>query len=712
MRRVFLRMLALATVLVLGIIAIAQAQRGTQAESQQPPAAGPSLQAATGEEASAVPRRLAAGPEPNPLRGAGQAEEAPGAPRRLAAKADENPLRVDRGPAPGDVVAAAAASPEEPKAAPNPIRPPLTPMAQKAAPPAKERESLDPFARPAGPPAARPGFAGTGADNDAGPPRGTAIASDAPAALPPRRGPFEPSKQTSEPRPLANPPASGRAAALPRSDRMEEFRPGAAGPAAGDAHRAEPARGGEGTGKPGSRHLEGPQAPQLLLQKTAPAEVQVGKPATFQIKLRNTGLVAAHNVEIRDEIPKGTRLVGTNPRSSRGVRGELVWSLGTVEPGKEVSVEVQLMPTDEGEIGSVATVSFNADATARTVATRPQLAIKASAPPKVLIGEELTLSITVSNPGTGIAQKVVLEEQVPPGLRHPGGSELVYQIGDLKPNESRQVELKLAAAQAGRIVNVLAVRGDANLRAEDRTEIDVLAPRLDLSMDGPKRRYLEREATYVVSVSNPGTAPARQVELVAQLPPGLKFVNANNAGQYEEATRTVHWLLEELPSKETGSVELTAVPVEIGEQTLRVRGSAERGLSVEKEHPIVIDGIAALLFEVVDTHDPIEVGGETTYDIRVLNQGSKGAGNVRVTVLVPAELKPVAAEGPEVRYSIEPGRVVFEPLRTLAPKANTTYRVRVQGLKPGDQRIRVQLLTDEIREPITKEESTRVYSDE
>jgi len=54
---------------------------------------------------------------------------------------------------------------------------------------------------------------------------------------------------------------------------------------------------------------------------------------------------------------------------------------------------------------------------------------------------------------------------------------------------------------------------------------------------------------------------------------------------------------------------------------------------------------------------------------------------------------------------------VFESLPRLAAKADTTYRVRVQGLKPGDQRVRVQLLTDEIRVPITKEESTRVYSD-
>ena len=33
------------------------------------------------------------------------------------------------------------------------------------------------------------------------------------------------------------------------------------------------------------------------------------------------------------------------------------------------------------------------------------------------------------------------------------------------------------------------------------------------------------------------------------------------------------------------------------------------------------------------------------------------------------------------------------------------------GLRPGDHRIRVQLLSDEMDAPVTKEESTRVYSD-
>ena len=54
---------------------------------------------------------------------------------------------------------------------------------------------------------------------------------------------------------------------------------------------------------------------------------------------------------------------------------------------------------------------------------------------------------------------------------------------------------------------------------------------------------------------NAGTAPAVGVELVAQLPPGLKFVRANNSGYYEERTHRVLWNLEELPAAETGEVE-------------------------------------------------------------------------------------------------------------------------------------------------------------
>ena len=393
----------------------------------------------------------------------------------------------------------------------------------------------------------------------------------------------------------------------------------------------------------------------------------------------------------------------------------MVFELGVVEPDEEVSVEVVLMPVDEGEIGSVATVHFNAAASARTVCTRPQLALKTTIPRRALLGSDVTISITISNPGSGVATGVVLEEHIPAGLDHPAGSELEYEIGDLAPNESREVNLVMKAGRPGKTANLLIARADANLEVVDRKEIEVTAPQLTVAMEGPKRRYLEREAVYKLKVGNPGTAPARDVELLAQLPDGLKFVGANNHGSYDEKTRTVRWNLEELPvqipNSQPAFVQLTTLPVEPGQQIIRFSTSDESGLSAEMEHAVLVEGIAAINFEVVDVDDPVEVGGQTTYEIRVVNQGSKAATNVQVVTHLSPQLQFIAAEGP-VRHRVEPGRILFEPLPRLAPKADTTYRIRVQALQPGDVRLRVELTTDEIRTPVLKEESTRIYADE
>ncbi len=466
----------------------------------------------------------------------------------------------------------------------------------------------------------------------------------------------------------------------------------------------------EGTGRPGSQQLEGAQSPTLTIEKNAPAEIQVGKPAVFTVRVRNTGNVTAHGVEVHDEVPKGTQLVSTTPQARRDANG-LVFDLGTMKPGQESLVEIQLMPVSEGEIGSLATVHFKAEASVRTVATKPELAIEVTAPEKVMIGTEAVLHIKVSNPGTGAASGVVLVERVPQNFRHAAGEELEFEVGSLKPGESKELELGLTAAAAGPVTNVIVARGDSNLRVEAKAPLTVIAPALKVGMSGPKKRFLERNATYTITLSNPGTAAAHQVELVSALPKGLKFVSANNAGQYDAATHSVYWSLEELPPQETGSVTLVAQPLESGEHRIQVKGQARQGLADQYEETISVEGVAAIQFELVDVQDPVEVGGQTTYEIRVTNSGSKAATNLRLVALLPAELKAVSAEGP-APHVVDGQRILFEPLRSLAPKADTSYTIKVQAQQPGDLRLRVQVVADEIRTPITKEESTRVYADE
>jgi uncharacterized repeat protein (TIGR01451 family) len=448
----------------------------------------------------------------------------------------------------------------------------------------------------------------------------------------------------------------------------------------------------------------------VAIEKRAPAEVQVGKPAKFEIHVQNTGIVVANGVEVHDEVPQGAAFVSSTPAASPDAEGHLSWSLGTLRPGEQATIELQLAAQTEGEIGSVASVSLRAEASAHTLATKPQLAIELAAPKQAMIGSDVTLSVRVSNTGTGAATGVVLLEHVPDGMRHTAGPNLEYEVGTLKPGASRQIELAINAARAGHVVNPLKARGEGNLLAETRAEWDIVAPGLAVAMTGPTRRYLERQATYTVSVSNPGTAPAKDVELTTQLPRGMKFVRANNAGQYDPQTRTVTWSLEELPPSETGNVTLVAMPVEAGEQTVKISGKAQQGLADQRQQTIVVEGLAAVAFDVHGADEAIEVGGETTYQIHVVNQGSAAAANLRLTALFPPELKVINVDGPG-HPAMDEHRVELEPLAQLAPKAEATFRIRAQAVAAGDLRVKVQLQTDDMRQPVNKEESTRVYVD-
>ena len=201
---------------------------------------------------------------------------------------------------------------------------------------------------------------------------------------------------------------------------------------------------------------------------------------------------------------------------------------------------------------------------------------------------------------------------------------------------------------------------------------------MEVSLAGPKRRYLERNATHNISVANPGTASAKDIELVAVLPRELQFVSANNNGQFDPATHSVYWSLEELPAQETGTVTLTTLPLQPGDAKLVIKSRAQQNLADESEEVLSIEGLAALNFQLSDASDPIEVNGQNTYEVKVTNQGTKAASNVQLVALLPPEMKGVSAEGP-VRYRNEGQRITFEPLKQLARQG----RSNLQGDHPS-----------------------------
>ncbi len=469
--------------------------------------------------------------------------------------------------------------------------------------------------------------------------------------------------------------------------------------------------GAVGTGTPGSRELEGTQAPSLTIEKVVPTEVQVGKTAQFEIRVQNTGRSVARELQVVDQVPQGARLVNTEPRADLGERGELIWNLAALEPGATAVVRVELAPMVEGQIGSVARVRFSADASARTTVTKPQITVDVVGPEQVMIGDEAVLAITISNPGSGEANGVILEADIPANLKHPAGTELEFEVGSLRPNESRRLELAVTAVKQGTASATLIARAAGVPAAERSQPLEVVAPGLEVGVEGPKRRFLDRKSTHVLTVSNPGTAAATDVEVVAFLPRGMKFVEANNHGTYDSRQHAVYWSLAELPPQRSGDVQLVTMPVESGEQLLRVEGKATRGLADQHEETISVEGVAALSFQISDLADPLAVGGQASYEVRVVNTGSKSASNVQVVAMLAAEMAAIDAKGPTTSKLMD-GKIVFEPITRLAPKEEQVFQFRAEVTKAGDLRVRVQLTSDEIQQPITQEESTRVFADQ
>ncbi len=462
------------------------------------------------------------------------------------------------------------------------------------------------------------------------------------------------------------------------------------------------------TSRPGDATLFGPQKADVTITKEMPAEIQVGQTAVFKIIVKNNGKGYARDVTLRDTLPDGTRWVESIPSIEPAMNGELTWSSIDLAPGEEKVFEYHLIPETEGEIGSVATLFFATEASGKTVCTRPMIRLEVNAPEESLIGEKIKLDISISNPGTGTATNVTLLENVPDGLSHQSGRTLNNVIGDIEPGETKKISLTLTGEAAGVITNLMKVTADAGLSDEVATEIKINAPELALEINGAKNRYLERNATYQLKIWNPGTASAKGVKLVAQLPKNMEFVKTNNEGIYQESSHSVYWELVELPENiAPGEIELVLRPKYAGDDRLVFHGEGDHGLTASTEQEVSVTGMSSLTYRVTAQTDSVEAGQEAVYEILLSNRGTKETTNVNLQIQLPEGMDAVEADGP-TRYQLQAGGISFLPLSRIAPKEEVLYKLKTRCNTPGDQRIRVEVSSDDMV-PLAKEESVRVY---
>jgi hypothetical protein len=454
----------------------------------------------------------------------------------------------------------------------------------------------------------------------------------------------------------------------------------------------------------------GRQQSAVSIEWVGPTAIRIHQPMPCQILVRNTSSAPAQNVIVRHRLGQGITVKACEPQAVNE-NGELVWNLGTLAPEQARRIELTLVSQTRGATNCHATVTFSAVAGHQVQVREPKLAVKMRAPEKIVAGETVTLLFAVSNPGDGVAELIKLKVMLPEGLEHPRGKIVEFDVGSLAPKEIRTMQLASVAKGTGPQKCMIVATGDGNLTCNDTASIDVLMPKLDIAMAGPKMRYLYRHAIYTLKVTNPGSAPATSVEVQELIPAGFRLHQAQG-GQYQEAARLVSWNLGDLQPGQSKEIAVDLIPIEAGEHRLIAHAKTARGLKTETEVCTIVEGLPSLEMEVSHMDDPIEVGAETAFEIRVANKGTKTETNLEVVCTLPEQLEFLGAKcTTTLRYRQEGRELIFEKMPRLAPRAEEIFRVQVKGIAPGDIRFRTRIRADGLKDPVQREESMRIYSD-
>lgn len=580
-----------------------------------------------------------------------------------------------------------------PGPAPGPESPPAAPAADKSGGPVPPGGML-PMPTPA------PGAAA--------PEGGRGAAPAAPAApVAPAPGPASPSPAAPVAGLVAGPESAPTAPSSPAagSAATPAPLPGAAGgPAAFPPANERPGEVSATPDNPAAR-----QEPAVSMEWIGTPTAKVGQPADYTLVVRNACNIAVQQVVVRVRVPAGLNVSWTEPKAaSEG--GLLIWELGTLLAKQERNLMLKMVADAKGDVTPQAWVTFTGSSAMRIKVREPKLTLKASALDKVLVGDPAQFTLTVSNPGDGSADQVKIHAVLSEGLEHVRGNKIDFDLGNLAAGESRNVTLLCATRTGGAQKCETTAEAEGGLHAKDSATVNVIMPRLDLVLSGPGLRYLERRALYTLKVTNPGDAPATNVTVADVVPAGFKVLAASHGGRHDFQTRTVSWFLGEVGPGQTREVQLEVQAINPGEHKHKATAVGARGLRAESEVMTRVEGVSALLVELVDTEDPIEVNGDTAYEVRITNTGSKTETDIKLVASVPEKMQFKNAQGP-ARYREEGKTIVFEPIQKLAPRADAIFRINVKALEPGTVRFQIQVTSTNLTEPVIKMEPTRIYSD-
>lgn len=502
------------------------------------------------------------------------------------------------------------------------------------------------------------------------------------------------------------------------SDEDEAAEPLLRRPVAGDApktpvlpvtaaRRVDPLQLNEDVSVPsGDDANNGPQSPGVTVQWIKHGGLNVGQECEVELVVKNSSQTVVRSVMVEAAIPANVEVADARPAAAEGSETP-TWTFGELQPGQSRSVLLKLVPRTRDDVQLDAYVRLTGSTSSRFSVQEPMIGVAVSGPEKVEIGQQVGYIVRVSNPGTGLANNVVIQAAVPEGLEHRNGSLLNIEIGTLNPGESRQARLSLNAVQGGTQQLAVRVLADGGLSEQTTTSIEIAEPQLAITLAGPDEPHAGRSENYTLTVSNGGNVQSTNVRAKYIIPTGFTFVSADRGGKYVESDNAVEWFVGTLQPNDSSDFEILMKADEIGEVTHKAGVISEHGQVTTCELTSNVTGTAALDIKIASDHRECRVGEEIHWEVQIRNTGEREASNVGVSCELPAGFDLIAAEGP-TKYIAENGVLVFRSIPVIDAAADAKIVIRGRCLREGNLRLRMRVASESISEVLIGEGSTSV----
>ncbi len=457
------------------------------------------------------------------------------------------------------------------------------------------------------------------------------------------------------------------------------------------------------------------KSPLLSVETIGPRKIVVGKEASYEVLLHNSGDVAAEEVTVTVALPEWAEVTAASASAGevRPVQQDphspCRWTLGRIEARSKEKLALKIIPKQSKPFELAVRWDFKpAPSQAMIEVQEPKLTMRLDGPREVLFGKREVFKLKLGNSGTGPAENVMLTLMP---LNAGDTRPVTHRLGTINAGDERSIEVELTARQAGNLTIRVEANSDGGAHADLAEHVLVHRAALQIDAEGPGVQYVGTPANYKIHLHNLGDAPAKNVKLLVKLPTGVKFVSGSEGAVLETSVDggKVRWTLDQLPTGEERLLEMKCTLALSGANRLEITSAADDDLVAATEAVTRVEAMADLRLDVKDPEGPVPVGADASYELHVRNRGTKAAENVEVLVYFSNGVEPVSADGQPNRLS--PGQVVFDQIPAIPPATELVLKVKAKAALAGNHVFRAEVHCKTIGTRLVREEVTHFYQD-